>query len=97
MLKKLELSGVKTSINIKTLNGNEKVTLSLIEGLMVSKQPLSKYKRIQWVKLPKLYSGEQIPVDSAETTTPEKLKYWRCLDSITKDISCFYTETNIMS
>ena len=41
---------------------------------MVSKQPLSKDKRIQWIKLPKLYSREKIPVDSAEFATPEKLK-----------------------
>ena len=56
LLKKLGLSGARTSINIRTLNSNKKVTSSLIEGLMVSKQPLPKDKRIQWVKLPKLYS-----------------------------------------
>ena len=86
LLKKLGLSGVRTSTNIKTLNGNKKMT-SLIEGLMVSKQLLSKDKRIQWVKLPKLYSREQIPVDLAEIATPEKLKKWRYLDSIAKDIA----------
>ena len=41
LLKKLRLSGVWTSINIKTLNGNKKVTSSLIEGLKDSKQLLS--------------------------------------------------------
>ena len=44
LLKKLGLSGVRTSINIKTLNGDKKVKSSLIEGLMVSKQPMSKDK-----------------------------------------------------
>ena len=87
LLKKLGLSGVRTSINIKTLNGNKKVKSSSIEGLMVSKQPLSKDKRIQWVKLPKLYSREHIPLDSAEIATPEKLKKWRYLDSTCKDIA----------
>ena len=72
LLKKLGLSGVRTSINIKTLN--KKVKSPLIEGLMVSKQPPSKDKKIQWVKLPKLYSRDHIPVDSAEIATPEKLK-----------------------
>ena len=52
LLKILELSGVRTSINIKILNGKKKVTSSLIEGLMISKQPLSKDKRIHWVKIP---------------------------------------------
>ena len=79
LLKKLALSGVRTS--------TVKVKLSLIEGRMVSKQPLSKDKRIQWVKLPKLYSREHMPVDSAEIATPEKLKKWRYLDSIAKDIA----------
>ena len=37
LLKKLGLSGVRTSIKIKTLNSNKKVTSSLIEGLMASK------------------------------------------------------------
>ena len=47
LLKKLGLSGVRTSINIKTLSRSKKVTSSLIEGLMVSKQPLFKDKRFQ--------------------------------------------------
>ena len=71
LLKKLGLSGARSLINIKTLNDNKKVKLSLI-GLMVSKQPLSEDKRIKWVKLPKLYSREHIPVDSAEIATLEK-------------------------
>ena len=54
---------------------------------MVSKQPLSKDKKIHWVKLPKHYSRVHIPVDSAEIATPEKLKKWRYLDSIAKDIA----------
>ena len=47
---------------------------------------MSKDKRIQWVKLPKLYSRE-LPVDSAEIAAPEKLKKWRYCDSITKCIA----------
>ena len=38
-------------------------------------------------KTAKLYSREQIPVDLAEIATPEKLKKWRYLDSIAKDIA----------
>ena len=47
---------------------------------------MSKNKRIQWVKLPKLYSRE-LPVDSAEIATPEKLKKWRFFDGIAKGIA----------
>ena len=89
LLKKLGLSGFRTSVNIKILNGNKKVTLSLIEGVMVSKQPLSKDIRIQLVKLqlPNLYSREHIPPDSTKILSPEKLKMGRYVDSITTDIA----------
>ena len=87
LLKKLGLSGARRSINITTLNDNKKLKLSLIEGFMVSKQPLSDDKRIQWIKLPQLYSREHIPVDSVEIATPEKLKKCRYLDSIAKEIA----------
>ena len=73
LLTKLGLSDFRTSVNIKTLNGNKKVRSSLIR-LIVSKQSLSKDKRIQWIKLPEPYSREDLSVDSAEITTPEKLK-----------------------
>lgn len=36
-------------------------------------------------KTTKLYSREQIPVHSVEIATPEKLKQWIYLESITKD------------
>ena len=72
----LGLSGVTPSINIR-LNGKKKVTSSLIEGPIVSKRSLSKDKRIQWVKVQKLYSREDIPVDLAAIAPPEKLKTWR--------------------
>ena len=73
LLTKLGLTDVRTSVNIKKLNGNKKVRSSLI-GLMVSKHSLSKDKRSQWIKLLKPYSREDISVDSAKITTPDKLK-----------------------
>ena len=36
LISKLSVSGVKTSINIKALNGNQKQSSSLVQGLMVS-------------------------------------------------------------
>ena len=41
ILKELDVTGVKTLINIKTLNGNQKVSSILVDGIMVSKQVLS--------------------------------------------------------
>ena len=62
------------------------MTSSLIR-LMVSKQSLSKDKRTQWVKLPKLYSRDHISVNSAATATPEIVKKKRYLASIAKSIA----------
>ena len=41
ILKELDITGVKTSINMKTLNDNQKVFSTLVHGIMVSKQVLS--------------------------------------------------------
>ena len=40
ILKELDVTGVRTSINIKTLNGNQ-VSSTLVGGIMISKQVLS--------------------------------------------------------
>ena len=74
ILKELDVTGVKTLINIKTLNGNQKVSSILVDGIMVSKQVLSTRDQIHWVKLPKLYTRKEIPVDPSEVATPLKLK-----------------------
>ena len=86
LLKRLGLSGVRTSINIKTLMAIEGNIIN-DRRIYVSKQPLPKNKRIHWEKLPKQYSRDQMAVDSAEIATLEKLKKWIYLDSIAKDIA----------
>ena len=87
ILKELDVIGVKTSINIKTLNGNQKVSSTLVDGIMVSKQVLSARDQIHWVKLPKLYSRKEIPVDPLEVATPLKLKKWQNIDCIAGKIA----------
>ena len=74
ILQELDVTGVKTSINIKTLNGNQKVSSTLVDGIMVSRQVLSTRDQIHWIKLPKLYRRKEIPVDPSEAATPLKLK-----------------------
>ena len=81
ILKELDVTGVKTLINIKTLNGNQ-VSSTLVDGKMVSKQVLSTRDQIHWVKLSKLYTRKEIPVDPSEVATPLKLKKWHYLDCI---------------
>ena len=69
ILDELDVTGVKTSINIKTLNGNQKVSSTLVDEIMVPKQLLSTRDQIHWVKLPKLYTRKEIPVDPSEVST----------------------------
>ena len=53
LISKLGVSEVKTSINIKTLNGNQKQSSSLVQGHMVSAPIKSPSNQIHWIKLPK--------------------------------------------
>ena len=87
ILKELDVIGAKTSINIKTLNGNQKVSSTLVDGIMVSKQVLSTRDQIHWVKLPKLYTRKVIPVDPSEVATRLNLKKWHYLDCIAGKIA----------
>ena len=53
LISKLGVSEVKTSINIKTLNGNQKQSSSLVQGHMVSAPIKPPSNQIHWIKLPK--------------------------------------------
>ena len=86
-ISKLGVSGVKTSINIKTLNGNQKQSSSLVQGLMVSAPITSPRNQIHWIKLPKSFTREEIPVDLVEITTPIKLRKWTYLDKFDKHLA----------
>ena len=56
------------------MNGNQKVSSTPVDRIMLSKQVLSAIDQIDWVKLPKLYTRKEIPVDPSEVATPLKLK-----------------------
>ena len=87
LLQRLNISGVETSISIKTLNGNQNVKSQLTDGLLVSKQTVSKNDKVQWLKLPKVFSRKEIPVDQAEIATPEKLTKWKYLNCVAEKIA----------
>lgn len=74
ILKQFDVTGVKNSINIKTLNGNLKLSGKLVHGITISKQTLSAENQIHWIKLPKLYSKKEIPVNLSEVAIPLKVK-----------------------
>ena len=82
ILKELDVTGAKNSINIKTLNGNQKVSLTLVNGIMVSKLVLRARDQIHCVKLQKLCSRKEISVDPPEVAIPLKMNKWHYLDCV---------------
>ena len=67
----LEIRGQKTSITVKTLTGVENHTTFALEGLSVCSQlGLNQ----EWISLPKAYTKEDLPVNSWEMATAQKLK-----------------------
>ena len=65
------MPGVKISINIKNMNGNQKVTSMLTDRIMFSKYVNN---QIHQVKFPKKYLRKEITVDTSEVPTSFKLK-----------------------
>ena len=62
----LKTSGMQTFIDIKTLIGHQKESSYIVEGLSVSKAPVSDGKR-KWINLPSAFSKKEtlwIPVKS---------------------------------
>ena len=79
----LKMSGLTTSITIKTLNGEEKVKTKAIKSLKVSQIANEDKKRVD---LPKCFTRDSFAVDSEEIVTPDKIKKWEYLDEIAKSI-----------
>ena len=72
----LGIEGTRTSINIKTLNGQERQSTHILDGIKVCKLTPEADKYQKWIKLPSTYTKEEIPVDKSEIVTPAKLKQW---------------------
>ena len=84
LISKLGVSWMRTSISIKTLNGNQKQSSSLVQGLMISAPITSPKNQIHWIKLPKSLARKEIPLDPVEIATPIKLRKWKYLDKVAK-------------
>ena len=76
MLEKLRrdlgMNGQKTSITIKTVNGEVNNKTTLFERL--SKVSSSRDEDSEWVELPKTFTKRYLPVDQDDIATPSKLK-----------------------
>ena len=85
LMEQLNISGMQTFINIKTLIGHQKKSSYIVEGLYISKTTVSDGNP-KWIKLPSAFSKKEIPVDSCEIATTRKLKKWDYLEKISKEL-----------
>ena len=88
--KKLGISGRKTEITIKTLNGKQNIESTLVTWLKVSKNVHGEGGR--WLNLPATYSREDLPPDIDKVATQEKARKWEHLQIIADKLP---TETNM--
>ena len=72
LVKKMQTSGRKTTLNLKTLNGERFESTTAIEGLQVAKSKDGS----TWIKLPRIYIRKHLPVDKKEVATLEKIEKW---------------------
>ena len=79
LLEKFAVEGTHTSITINTLNGKQKHTSVAVDGLEVSNIDESIG---EWIKLPKMFSQDDLPVNANEIATPENIKQWKYLHKI---------------
>ena len=84
LVKNLRIKGHKTSVSVKTLTGERIHTSFAVDGLKVSR---TSGLDAEWINIPKAYTKVDIPVDSSEIATPEKMKKWKYLQEISEEIS----------
>ena len=62
LVEKMQTSGRKTMLNLKTLNGERSESITAIERLQVA----GSKDRSTWIKLPRIYTRKHLPVDKKE-------------------------------
>ena len=83
LIKELQLSGRKTTFNLKTLNIERTESKVLIDGMDV--KGVSGNNNM--IKLSKMYARTELPVDKEGIATPDKIKQSDYLKVIPSDIT----------
>ena len=83
LIKKLGVTGNKTTINLKTLHGERSEKTKSVEGIKVAQLHGDKNN---WIDLPKMFSRMNLPVDKEEIATPAKISKWEYLKPISDEI-----------
>ena len=83
LVKKIQTLGQKTTLYLKTLNGDRSEPTTAIDGLQVGGSKDGN----TWIKLPRIYTRKHLPVDKKEVATPEKIEEWGYLKTISSEIT----------
>ena len=83
LVKKMQTSERKTTVNLKTLNGVRSESTIAIDRLQVVESKDGN----TWIKLPRIYTRKLLPVDKKEVVTPEKIEEWDYLKTISSEIT----------
>ena len=83
-MKNLGKKDHKTSVSVKTLPGEETYTSLAVDRMQVSR---TSGLDAEWINIPKTYTKDDLPVDSSEIATQEKIKKWKYLQDIAEEIS----------
>ena len=93
LLGALGLHGWRTSITVKTMNGEVTKSSEVLDGIAVAQVSNQSEEKI-WVQLPSTYTQEDLPVDNREIATAEKLKKWKYLDKLKPVMSFMRLDDN---
>ena len=83
LVNKMQKSGRKTTLTLKTLIGEESESTTANEGLQVA----GLKDGSAWIKLPRIYTRKHLPVDKKEDATPDKIEEWDYLKTISSEIT----------
>ena len=84
LVQNLRIKGHKTFDSKKTLTGKKTHTSFAVDGLKFSR---TSGLDAEWNNIPKAYTKDDLPVDSSETTTPEKIKKWKYIQETAEEVS----------
>ena len=80
----LAISGRKTSLTTKTLNGEFISNLTALEGLKVAS--ISEGNK-EWLLLPRTFTIADLPVDYDDITKPSQLRKWKYLENVINQLT----------
>ena len=80
----LAISGRKTSLTVKTLNGEFISNSTALEGLKVAS--ISEGNK-EWLPLPRTFTRADAPVDNDDITKPSQLRKWKYLENVINQLT----------